>query len=412
MRTLIKSALIQDKRSPLHGKTRDLLIEDNLILKIGAKITEKADRIISGKKIVIMPGAIDLRANFRDPGQEEKEDIHTGLSAAKAGGFKYVVVMPSTTPITDNKAAIEYLVRKSESHSTILLPTGALSIKMEGKQLAEMYDMQCSGAVAFTDDKKNVSTEMMVRALEYASNIDSLIMSFPFDPGVNPGGLINEGKISVETGMKGISNAAEEVRLSRDIELLRYCGGSLHVSLISTAGSVDKIRKAKKEGLSITCSIAAHQLMYTDADLASFDSNYKVFPPFRSKADQKALISGLKDGTIDGICSDHSPEDHEHKVLEFEYAAFGISSIQTTIFTAIHALLPHMPLEDILDKFTLMPAQILHLEYPAIIEGSTAALTILDLETEQSFGRDIWKSKSIFNPMYGLKIKGAVLDVI
>lgn len=412
MRTLIKSALIFDKRSTSHGKTRDILIEDNVIIKIGAKLTTQSDRVIQGKKIIVFPGAVDLRANFRDPGHEEKEDLNSGLEAAKAGGFKYVVSMPSTNPVVDNKSAVEYLIRKSQQHSTILLPAGSLSAKMEGKQLAEMYDMQSSGAIAFTDDKKNVSTEMMVRALEYSSSIGALIISFPFDPGVNPGGLINEGKYSVETGMKGLSNISEEVRLSRDIELLRYCGGSLHVSLISTAGSVDKIRKAKKEGLNITCSIAAHQLLYTDADLTNFDSNLKVIPPFRSKADQKALINGLKDGTIDAICSDHSPEDHEHKVLEFEYAAFGISSIQTAILSSISSLEDIIPLEDIIEKFTTAPASIIGLEYNTIAEGESASLSIIDLATEQTLGRENWKSKSPFNPLFGKTIKGYVVDVI
>lgn len=412
MRTLIKSALILDKRSSFHGKVRDIFIEDNVIVKIAAKITAHSDRIISGKKIVVFPGAVDLRANFRDPGHEEKEDINTGLEAAKAGGFKYVVVMPSTHPVVDNKASVEYLIRKSQHHSTVLLPTGSLSARMEGKQLAEMFDMQSSGAVAFTDDKKNVSTEMMVRALEYSSNINALIMSFPFDPGVNPGGLIHEGRYSVETGMKGISNISEEVRLSRDIELLRYCGGNLHVSLVSSAGSVDKIRKAKKEGLNITCSVAAHQLLYTDALLTTFDSNYKAMPPFRTKTDQKALINGLKDGTIDAICSDHSPEDHEHKVLEFEYAAFGLSSIQTTILSSIESLSAQLPLEDIIEKFTTKPAAIIGLEYNVISEGESTSLTIIDLETEQTFGSHNWKSKSPFNPLYGKKVKSSVVDVI
>lgn len=412
MKTLIKSAKILDKKSSRFGTSGDILSEDGVIIRIDTKINDKADYVVQGKDLAVTPGYIDLRASFRDPGAEYKEDLHSGLEAAKAGGFKYVVAMPSTHPVVDNKAMIEYLINKSKHHSTLLLPAGTLSAGMEGKALSEMFDMQSSGAVAFTDDKKSVSTEMMIRALEYCGNIDGLVMSFPFDPGVNPGGLINEGRYSVETGMKGLSNVSEEVRLSRDIDLLRYTGGRLHVSLISTAGSVEKIRKAKKEGLQITCAIAAHQLAFTDADLTEFDSNLKVFPPFRSATDRKALIAGLKDGTIDAICSDHSPEDYEHKVLEFEYASFGISSIQTAVCVAIHHLSSVMSVEDILEKFTHGPASVLRMDYPCIEEGAQLSMTILETQTEQTFGPENWKSKSSFSPFYGKTLKGKIVEVI
>ena len=223
MKTLIKSAIIVDPRSALHMKKRDLLIEDGVIIKIAAKIDEKKAEIIEAKGLHVSTGWIDLRAQFRDPGEEFKEDIFSGLDAAKEGGFKAVVVMPSTTPTVDTKAQVEYLLRKSESHVTSLLPTGTLSAAGEGKQLSEMFDMANAGAIAFTDDKSNVGTELMTRALEYASNFGGLIMTFPHDPGVNPGGMVNEGATSVKMGLKGISAFAEEIRLSRDIELLRYC---------------------------------------------------------------------------------------------------------------------------------------------------------------------------------------------
>lgn len=412
MKTLIKSAIIVDPRSALHMKKRDLLIEDGVIIKIAAKIDEKKAEIIDAKGLHVSTGWIDLRAQFRDPGEEFKEDIFSGLDAAKEGGFKAVVVMPSTTPAVDTKAQVEYLLRKSESHVTSLLPTGTLSAGGEGKQLSEMFDMANAGAIAFTDDKSNVGTELMTRALEYSSNFNGLIMTFPHDPGVNPGGMINEGATSVKMGLKGISTFAEEIRLSRDIELLRYCGGRMHVSLISTAGSVDLIRKAKRDGLNITAAVAAHQLMFTDEDVATFDSNLKVMPPFRGENDRKALIRGLKDGTIDAIVSDHSPEDHEHKVLEFEYANYGMSSIQTCYATANSALEKHLSTEQIIEKFTAGPARVLGLELPVIEEGEDAFLTLFCPNETETCSKEKWRSKSINSPFLNKPLTGKVIDVI
>ena len=412
MKTIIKSALIIDPRSTHRGKKRDILIENNIITKIAAKIEEKKAAIISEKNLCVSPGWIDLRANFRDPGDEYKEDLNSGLNAAKAGGFKTVLIMPSTNPPLDTKAQIEYVQRKATGHTVELLTTGTLSSGLEGKQLSEMFDMKQSGAVAFTDDKENVGTELMVRALDYSRNFDGLIISFPMDKGVNPGGMLHEGPTSVSIGLKGLSSASEEIRLSRDIELLRYCGGRLHVSLISTAGSVELIKKAKKDGLNITASIASHQLAFTDADMSTFDSNLKVLPPFRGESDRKALIKGLKDGVIDAICSDHSPEDHEHKVLEFEYANYGISSIQTSFAVAYEALKNTLSLEEIISKFTSGPAHVLKRELPAIKEGNSAALTVFATETEQTFGKKEWKSKSINSPFFNTKFNVRVVDVI
>ncbi|MFY7706749.1 MAG: dihydroorotase [Flavobacteriales bacterium] len=412
MKTLIKSALIIDPTSTHNGKKRDILIDKGIIIKIAASISDTKADIISGKNLCVSPGWIDLRANFRDPGDEHKEDLHSGLDAAEAGGFRFVVTMPSTNPVIDSKSQIEYITSRNAHHTVEVLPAGALSAKMEGKVLAEMYDMQQAGAVAFCDDKQNVSTEMMVRALEYAKNFHGLIMSFPYDGGVNPGGLINEGPSSVNTGMKGLSNTSEELRLMRDIELLRYTGGKLHVSLISTAQSVEFIRKAKKEKLNITCAIAAHQLAFLDSDLEAFDSNLKVLPPFRNAVDRKALIKGLKDGTIDAICSDHQPEDHEHKVLEFEYANFGISSIQTAFSVALTHLGDSIELPVLIEKFTTGPAKVLGMGISSIEEEYQAELTVFETETERTFGKKEWRSKSINSPFFDKTLKGNVIAVI
>jgi dihydroorotase len=280
---------------------------------------------------------------------------------------------------------------------------------MQGKQLSEMFDMAEAGAVAFSDDKGHVGTELMTRALEYSNNFGGLIISFPHDNGVNAQGLIHEGAASVSLGLQGIPSIAEELRLQRDIELLKYTGGRLHVSMISTSRSVELIRKAKKDKLNITCGIAAHQLSFSDDDLSGFDSNLKVLPPFRTKNDHKALIAGLKDGTIDVICSDHTPEDVEHKVREFEDANFGISSLETAFSTIWNQVSELIPIEDIISKLTDNPAQILHQKTRQIAEGYNEGITVFTTDEYATFSSSEWQSKSKNSPFIDQTLKGKVL---
>ena len=410
MATLIKSATIVDPKSPLHGKKRDLLIDKGNIVSIAAAITATPKmQVIKEKGMIVSPGWIDLRANFRDPGHEYKESLGSGIDAAARGGFKTVVLMPSTYPVIDSKSQIEYIYSRTQDQYVRVLPTGSLSEKMEGKQLSEMYDMDQAGAIAFTDDKHNVGTELMTRALEYSKNFDGLIMTFPYDRGMVPAGMVHEGPTSVAMGLKGIPSVAEELRLSRDIDLLRYTGGRMHVSLISTAKSVDMISKAKKEGLNITCAVADHQLNFIDEDMMEFDSELKVLPPFRSKEDRKALIAGLKDGTIDAICSDHSPEDIEHKDLEFEYANFGISSLETAFCSAFTALDGILTVEEIIDKFVDGPLDILGLDRTIIREGEPAVITLFSSAETTVFDADDWISKSKNSPFLNRELKGRVI---
>lgn len=411
MNTLIKSALVIDPQSPHHGKTRDILLRSGVISEIAARIDAPKATVIKGKGLCVSPGWIDLRANFRDPGAEYKETFRSGSEAAKAGGFTRVVLMPSTSPVVDHKAGVEYVVSKNAQLPFHLYATGTLSAQQEGKQLSEMADMSAAGAVAFTDDKSPVSTELMCRALEYSRNFNGLLMTFPLDPGINPGAMMHEGPTSTAMGLKGTPALAEELRVYRDLELLKYSGGRLHISLISTAVSVEMIRKAKKSGLQVTCAVAAHQLAFTDEDMIGFDSNLKVMPPFRSAADRKALIAGLKDGTIDAICSDHSPEDHEHKVLEWEYANYGISSIQTTFHCALQSTEGKLEPAELIGKFTSGPAKVLGVNTSVIREGDTAEITVFSTEESTHFTRENWKSLSFNSPFLGKEMKGRVYTV-
>jgi|688.fasta_scaffold20593_11 dihydroorotase len=411
MKTLIQSARIIDPGSPHHGKKRDLLISSGRIQKIGASIAESAGKVIKAKDLCVSKGWIDLSARFCDPGFEYKENLKSGASAASKGGFRYVTLMPGTHPVADHRGAIENTLRNSGMHGIHFLPVGTLSAKMEGKQLSEMFDMFSAGAVAFSDDKNNVSTEMLSRALEYSSNFGGLVMTFPYDRGINAHGQMHEGALSVSLGMKGIPNVSEEIRVMRDLELLRYHGGRLHFAAISTGKSVELIRKAKRDGLHVTCAVAAHQLMFTDEDLMSFDSNFKVLPPFRTKEERKALIAGIKDGSIDAICSDHTPEDIEHKVREFEDAAFGISSIETTFSTALTALEKYLDVDHIIALFTEGPSRVLGMETQTIDEGNDAHFTIFSTSEKTKFNLSDWRSLSRNNPLIGTELSGKVYEL-
>ena len=408
---LIRSATIISPGSKHHGKKRDVWISDGEIKGIGASLKVPKAKEVRERDVYLSAGWIDLRAHFKEPGEEYKEGLRQGAAAARNGGFAKVVLMPTTVPPIDHAAAVRSLLAQNSLFPVELLVTGCLSEQHGGKQMAELYDMHQAGAVAFTDDKQAVSTELMLRALEYSRNFNGLIMTFPNDYSVSPTGQMHEGEVSVSLGLKGIPSLSEELRLSRDLDLLRYAGGKMHVSLISTAGSVEKIRKAKKEGLQVTCAVAAHQLVYTHDELISFDTNFKCLPPLRTANDKKALIAGVKDGTIDAICSDHQPEDIEHKVREFEYSTFGLSTIESTFHHALQALGKELTPEQWIEKFTSGPARILGIRLPEIEEGMRGPMTIFSTSGETTFDSKHGKSRSPFGPAKDRTLPGRIITI-
>jgi dihydroorotase len=412
MRWLFKSAHIVDPGGPHHNKVRDVLVVDGMITQVKATITASKARTIKQANLHLSPGWIDLKAHFQDPGAEYKEDLSSGLDAAAKGGFTGVVVMPSTDPPIDSKSGIEYMLKRSASHPVKLLPVGTLSAKREGKQLAELYDMHSNGAVAFSDDAPVDRTDLMNRALEYSKTFGGVVYSHPHEADLCPAGVMHEGIMSTQLGLKGIPDVAEIIRLSRDIDLLRYTRGRMHVALISSAKSVELIRRAKKEGLQITCGVSAYHLIFTDDDLHSFDSNFKVMPPLRSKADQQALIKGVKDGTIDVICSDHKPENIEHKRVEFDLAAFGISGIETCFSAARTSLSNKEDLTRLIESLSHGPRRVLEMDIVHIEAGTSADLTAFDPDLKAILENDQIQSKSKNNPLINRELTGQVIAVI
>ena len=330
MKLLLKSVTIIDEKSDYHKKKLDIFIDHGAIKKIGKNLNEKADKEIKIKNLHVSRGWFDSSVNFGEPGFEDRETIANGLDTAGKSGFTGVAVNPYTNPVLDHSGSIAAVKAKAASHPVSLFPIGALTMKSEGIDLAELLDMKEAGAVSFGDYKLPQRNPNLLKiALQYAQNFDALIQSFPQENRIAGNGIVNEHENSTSLGLKGIPNLAEELQITRDLYLLEYTGGKLHIPTISTEKSVKLIREAKKKGLDVSCSVAIHNLILDDSELKSFDANTKVLPPLRTKTDVKALIKGLKDGTIDIITSDHNPIDVEHKKVEFDNALNGSIGLES-----------------------------------------------------------------------------------
>jgi dihydroorotase len=406
MNLLIKSATISDPGSPFYQQVADVLIEKGHIIKIAPGINADTESF-DAKGKYLAPGFFDLNCNIGELGLETKEDLQTGTRAAAAGGFTGVALMPNTQPPVHSKAEIEYLMNRAKNNLVDVYPLGALSYKREGKDLAEMYDMYQSGAKAFTDGNRPVQDAgLMERALLYTKGFNALVLSYPEDTAIAGKAKVHEGEVSTLLGMKGIPALAEELMIARDLYLAEYTESRIHFSTISTERSVELIREAKKKGLKVTCDVAVHHLLLTDEALMGFDSQYKVKPPLRTQKDVKALIRGLKDGTIDAIVSQHTPHEVEFKNVEFEIAEFGMISLQTAFATALEA---GLTIDMIVQKMAINPRKILNVEVPVIAEAQKANLVVFDKDAEWTYDRSNNKSKSYNSPFIGQKLKGSIL---
>jgi len=420
MKTLLKSVKIIDKKSDLNGQIKDILITEGKISKIADNIEDKADKIIEGQNLYVSTGWIDMRVSAQDPGYESKEDLNSLAKAAAAGGFTRIVTLPNTKPTVQTKESIAYYKGFSKTQVVDILPAAAVTKNCEGKDFTEMLDLHNAGAVAFTDGSHPLwNADILLKTLQYLYPIDGFLMNRPEETTLALFGQMHEGIESTLLGMKGIPSTAEELIVMRDLKLLEYAysniaekktNAALHFSTISTSRAVELIREAKAKGLPVSCDIAAHQLAFTDADLKEFDTNLKVNPPFRTKADIAALKAGLADGTIDVIVSDHNPQDEEAKNLEFDMADFGIIGLETAF--AVANTYGNLSIEALVDKLTINAAKLLRLPQESIEEGTEANLTIFAPDKEWTFTEKDIRSKSKNTPFVGHTLKGKVVGVI
>ncbi len=410
---LLRQVQVVDPGGPHHDAQVDVLVRNGRFERIGQRVPKGEATEVHAKGLHVSPGWVDLCAHFRDPGDEQKEDLVSGSDAAAAGGFTAVAVLPSTHPPVDSRAGIEYMLRRTQAHAVRVLPLGALTRGMKGEQLAETFDMQQAGALAFTDDRSPIrNTRLMMLALQYTKGFGGTVVAFPNDPDLAAGGQMHEGNMNVRLGLKGIPAEAEVITLLRDLELLAYTGGRLHVALLSTARSVELVRQAKQAKLDVTASVAAHHLLLDDGCLRGFDTNYKVAPPLRDPVHIDALREGVKDGTIDAVVSDHRPEDVEHKVLEFGAAAFGAIGLETSYSAANTAMQGRMSTRRIVERFCQGPRKVLGLPVPHLEEGAEAEITLFDPAMDHVFAPSDLRSRARNTPFIGQRFVGRPLGIV
>jgi len=409
MNLLIKSATIIDAASEYHLATNDILIENGVITHIATSIENSHNYdTISLENLHISQGWFDSSVSLGEPGFEERETIENGLKTAAKSGFTAIAVNPNANPIADTKADIAFLKSKAFGNAVNLHPIGALTNASKSVDLAELFDMKNAGAIAFGDYQKAIRNPNLLKiALLYADNFDGLVMSFPQENQIVGKGIVNEGPNSTRLGLKGIPSLAEELHIARDLFLLAYTKGKLHIPTISTATSVQLIREAKSKGLNVSCSVAIHNLMMTDDELETFDTQYKVLPPLRTENDRNALIEGLKDGTIDMVTSDHNPIDIEHKKVEFDNAMYGTIGLESAFGT----------LQTIFDTETSIQLitsgkERFGIETSTIAVGQQANLTLFNPVGNYTFTKEHIHSSSQNSAFLGKELKGTVYGII
>lgn len=409
MNLIIRNTKIIDSKSPFHNKTVDILIVDGFIKNIGPslKSLELTDEI-QLDNLHVSQGWFDSSVSLGEPGFEDRETIANGLQVAAKSGFTAIALQPNSFPILDNQSQINFVLNKALGFATQLYPIGALTKESAGKDMAELFDMKKAGAIAFGDYNKSLDNANLLKiALQYVQDFDGLILAFSQDENIKGNGVVNEGIVSTRLGLKGIPNLAEELQIARNLFLLEYTGGKLHFPTISTKKSVQLIKEAKANGLQVTCSVAVHHLVLTDEKLEGFDSRYKVSPPLRAEIDRKALLNGIKDGTIDMITSDHNPIDIEHKKMEFDGAKNGTIGMES----AFGALMTVLPLETVIDKLTAGKTTF-GIAIEAINEGSKANITLFNPEPKSTFTKTSILSKSKNSAFLETEMKGKVYGII
>ena len=412
-----------------------VLFKNGSIVNFSTGAQEKADIVIVKGKIdqigningadfkgevfdvsenMIVPGLLDMHVHLREPGREDKETVKTGCLAAFAGGMTAVCPMPNTDPPADKREVIEHVIERAAKLPVDVYPIAAITKGRKGEEIAEMGDLVDAGAVAFSDDGDPVmNSAVLRRALEYTQMFNVPVIEHCQDNWLFKGGVMNEGFVSTNLGMEGIPPIAEDIMVARDILIAQFVKGHIHIAHISTAGAIELVRRAKNDGVHVTCEATPHHFTLTDEAVTSFDTNTKMNPPLRTAKDVEAVKAGLKDGTIDCIASDHAPHAIEEKDVEYAVAPFGIIGLETMVGLVFSELVDKNILTPIkaLQKLSEAPRRILNIPVPEIKTGELANITIINPDAEWMVDKDIFKSKSRNTPFHGRKLKGKISAV-
>ncbi len=412
---LVKGARVIDPASNLDAK-RDILIRERKIARIEKSVADRKARVINARDLIVVPGLIDLHCHLRDPGRPDEETIATGSNAAIAGGFTSICCMPNTDPVIDNDGIVNYIYKEAARVGLCdVFPIGSITKGRAGKELTEFGELLRAGVKGFSDDGDTVADNNVFRhALEYSRVFDVPIFEHPLDKSLAQDGLMNEGLVSTRLGLKGSPAIAEELIVARDIMLARFTGARLHFCHISTEGAVNLIRKAKKDGVRVTCETCPHYFYFNDGVLESFDTNYKVNPPIRSEDDRQAIIEGLKDGTIDCIATDHAPHCQAEKELEFANAPYGMIGLETAVSLVTMELINKQKMSwlDVIAKMTVNPARAIGVKTGQISVGAVANIAMIGPDRKWKVSVDKIRSRSKNTPLLAKELRGRVKSVI
>ena len=410
MKLLLRSVLIVDPQSPWNGNVVDIELSNGKVTGIAKEIAlQKGFTERDCKRLSLSPGWFDLNADFAEPGEEWREDLSTGAEAAARGGFTGVLLSPLTQPVADNKASIEYFTRRSEQTVVELIPKGALTVGAKGENLAELFDMHQTGALAFSDDTNAVTNPNIIKlGLLYTRDFDGTVISFPHEPNICGKGVMNEGVQSTYLGLKGMPKMAEELVIERDLKLAEYTGGKLHIRTVSTKNGVELIKAAKAKGLNITADVSIAHLLFSDSELKDYDTRWKILPPLREDEDRKALVKGLKSGVIDAVSTDHKPQDIESKKCEFDLASFGMLGLET----AYPLLQSIFSSEEVVRFMAIQPRQAMGLEAPVIDMDQEVNFTLFDPNLKWTWTEQDAASKSKNSPLFGREFQGKSIGVL
>ena len=412
MKLLIKGGKIIDPSQGLE-KVADLFISDGRVTEIGNGLSVEGAEVFDASGLIVSPGFIDLHVHLREPGEEYKETIESGVKAAVAGGFSSVCAMPNTKPVNDNASITRSIIEKArEANLANVFPVGAITRGSLGEELAEMAEMKEAGAVAVSDDGKPVmNAQVMRHAMEYARDHDLVVADHCQDTCLSAHGVMHEGRYSTLLGLKGMSGAAEDSQVARDIMLSEMTGARVHIMHISTARAVNLVREAKRKGLPVTCEVTPHHLALTDAKVLGFDTNTKMNPPLRCEEDRLALIEAVADGTIDAIATDHAPHHADEKMLEYDRAPFGVVGLETALGVTLGVLYHSgkVPLSRVIEMLTIGAAKVFSLSRGTLQKGAIADLTIFDPDSEWTVVPSNFKSKSRNTSFKDWTLRGKVV---